>query len=466
MIKSRIFCIFLSLLLFVAPLTVCAEMKQTDIAATNGCHSVDAAKMLSPEEKLTDTARAVVMYELSSGTMLYTRNPDAKIYPTSMVKLMTALVALEKGNLDDEVTVTRKVLDELPIGIVSAGLKYNEVISLRDLLYCTMVASANDASIVIANHIAGSTAAFVQMMNEKATQIGCKGTMYSDVNGLHNENTYTTARDICRLLEVALQNEIFREMFETATYTVPATNKSEERKITTTNHMMNEKNKKYYDERVTGGKTGATDEGGRCLALTAEVDDMQILCVVMGAQPTMEENGSISAHGSFEESKILLDYASSTFEPRQVFYSDQTVTQLPVVGGAHDVVTRPAVSIMTILPQDLDDSQIKWVHQQTNSNITAPVQQGDKLGVIQAWYGDKCLAQTDLVAMNHVPKYQSPNVPEKPQAKGGATGWLIALGIVGGIVAVVLVAFLVLVLVRSAHVMRHRRRNRRRGDRT
>ena len=107
------------------------------------------------------------MYELNSGTMLYNWNADAKIYPTSMVKMMTALVALEMGNLDDEVTVTRKVLDELPIGIVSAGLKYNEVISLRDLLYCTMVASANDASIVIANHIAGSTAGFVQMMNDK-----------------------------------------------------------------------------------------------------------------------------------------------------------------------------------------------------------------------------------------------------------------------------------------------------------
>ena len=465
MIKSRIFCIFLSLLLLVAPLSVSAEVGQVDIADTNGCHSVDAAKMLSPSDKMTDTARAVVMYELNSGTMLYTWNPDAKIYPTSMVKLMTALVALEKGNLDDEVTVTRKVLDELPIGIVSAGLKYNEVISLRDLLYCTMVASANDASIVIANHIAGSTADFVQMMNEKAEQIGCKGTHYSDVNGLHNENTYTTARDICRLIEVALQNEIFREMFETATYTVPATNKSEERKITTTNHMMNEKNKKYYDERVTGDKTGATDEGGRCLALTAEVDDMQILCVVMGAQPTVEEDGTISAHGSFEESKILLDYAFKTYEPRQVFYSGQTVTQYPVVGGAHDVVTQPAASIMTILPRDLDDSQIKWVHQQTSSNITAPVQQGDKLGVIQAWYGDKCLAQTDLVAMNHVPQYQAPIIPEKPQTQGGGDGWVVVLWIIGGIVLVVVLAFLALVFVRNVRVMKHRRRNRRRRDR-
>lgn len=465
MIKSRIFCILLSLLLLVAPLTVSAEVSQADLAVTSGCHSVDAAKMLSTSEKMTDTARAVVMYELNSGTMLYTWNPDAKIYPTSMVKMMTALVALEKGNLDDEVTVTRKVLDELPIGIVSAGLKYNEVISLRDLLYCTMVASANDASIVIANHIAGSTADFVQMMNEKAAQIGCKGTHYSDVNGLHNENTYTTARDICRLIEVALQNEIFREMFEAATYTVPATNKSEERKITTTNHMMNENNRKYYDARVTGGKTGATDEGGRCLALTAEVDDMQILCVVMGAQPTMAEDGTISAHGSFEESKILLDYAFKTYEPRQVFFSGQTVTQYPVINGEHDVVTQPAASIMTILPRDLDDSQITWVHQQTQSNITAPVQQGDKIGVIQAWYGDKCLAQTDLVAMNHVPQYQAPIIPEKPQTQGGGNGWLIALWIIGGIVLVVALAFLALISVRSVRVMNHRRRSRRRRDR-
>ena len=120
---------------------------------------------------------------------------------------------------------------------------------------------------------------------------------------------------------------------------------------------------------------------------------------------------------------------------------------------------------MTILPRNLDDSQIKWVHQQTQSSITAHVQQGDKLGVIQAWYGDKCLAQTDLVAMNHVPQYQAPIIPEKPQTQLGGGGWLIALWIIGGIVLAALLAFLVLVSVRSVRVMNHRRRNRRKGGR-
>lgn len=459
--KIRMFSIFLAFILIFGALNVPVWAAEEDPAVTSGCHSVDAAMTLSSEEKITKTAKAAILYELNSGTMLYAHNPDGKIYPTSMVKMMTVLVALENADPDETVTVTRSMRQQIPIGILGIDLKTEEEISLRDLLYCTMVASATDASVVAAIHVGGSIDGFLQMMNDKAAELGCQNTHYGNVHGLHDENTYTTARDICRITEAALENEDFRAMFSTAKYTVPATNKSEERAIKTTNNMMNEGNSKYYDKRVTGGKTGATDEGGRCLTLTAEKDGMQILCVLMGATPTMAENGSVDAYGSFEESKILIDYAFENFEFRQVFFDGQSLTQYPVSNGASHVVTQATTSISTVLPIDVDETQLKWDYRLSDSNLTAPIEKGQILGAVQVWYGTKCLAQTDMVAMNGVKIAQSPIIPEKPEGAFGG-GWLTVLLIILGLAVLAVVG---MVGLRVFHIMKHQQRQRRRSRR-
>ena len=457
--KMRFLSVFLSIILLISAMSAPTFAAAEDPAVSSGCHSVDAAMTLSEEEKLVETAKAVVLYELNSGTMLYTWNPDEKIYPTSMVKMMTTLVALENGDPDEIITVSRSVLNQVPIGILGMDLKAGEEITLRDLLYGVMVASATDAAVVAAAHVGGSIEGFLQMMNDKAAELGCKGTHYGNVHGLHDEETYTTARDICRITEVALENETFRTMFQTATYTVPETNKRPERELITTNHMMNERNSKYYDKLVTGGKTGATDQGGRCLTLTAQKDGMELLCVLMGAVPTMEENGSLSAHGSFEESKILIDLAFEKFEFRQVFFDGQSLTQYPVTDGACHVVTQATTSVSTVLPVDVDETQLRWDYQQQSDAITAPVEKGQKLGSVQVWYGAKCLAQTDMVAMNAVEKYQAPVIPEKPESKQSGSWLTLFLVLVG----LVLAGFVGIVGIRAVRIMNYQRRQKRRG---
>lgn len=459
--KMRIFPLFLAIILAIGAWNVPVYAAQENPAVTSGCHSVDASMTLSTEEKITDTAKAAILYELNSGTMIYAHNPDEKIYPTSMVKMMTTLVALENGDLDDVVTVTRSVLNQVPIGILGADLKAGEEITLRDLLYANMVASATDAAVVAAAHVGGSVEAFLQMMNDKAAQLGCENTHYGNVHGLHDEQTYTTARDICRLTEAALQNETFREMFCTVDYTLPATNIHEEREITTTNNMMNPRKSKYYDKRVTGGKTGATDEGGRCLTLTAQKDGMELLCIVMGATPTYASNGSIEVYGSFEESKVLIDYAFDNFEFRQVFFDGQSLAQYPVSNGASHVVTQATTSISTILPKELDAAQLKWDYELQDSNLTAPVEKGQILGTARVWYGTKCLAQTDMVAMNGVKIAQSPVIPEKPEGTQSRSLWTVLLILLG----LVVLAFLVVLGLRAFHIMKYQRRQRKRSRR-
>lgn len=440
---------------------ICAEEDRSDASISSGCHSVDAAMALSDDGRLTETAQAVIIYELNSDTMLYTYNPDKKIYPTSMVKLMTVLVALEQGELSEQVTVTRKALDSVAIGSVSANLKNTEVLTLEDLLYCTMIASANDAAAVVAEYIGGSQDGFVQLMNEKAEALGCKGTHYSNAHGLHDEGTYTTARDICRIMNAALENEQFRTIFEAVTYTVPATNKSDARVLTTSNNMA-VSTSKYYDERVTGGKTGATDKGGRCLTVTAKQGGMDLLCIVMGAKATYDLDGSIIKYGSFEECAQLLNDAFSKYAYRQIFFDGQTLTQYAVQGGANQVVTQPAASASTVLPVKLDETLLHWQYTRESTVITAPVEKGQVLGSVQFWYGQKCLAQTDMVAMNAVAVESDPVVPEMPKKQRDEGSWkamLVLLGVFGG---VIVSGMLILLAARSIGNMRRKLRRRRR----
>lgn len=444
-----------------------ARAAEVDQSVSSGCHSVEAALALSDEGQLAETAKAVIVYELTSDTMIYAWNPDIRIYPSSMVKLMTALIALEEGDLEDKVVVTKRALSYVAVGSVSAKLVAGEELTLKDLLYCLMAASANDAATVIAEHIGGTQDKFIQMMNDRAAELGCTGTHYTNAHGLHDEAMYTTARDICRLLNYALDIPEFKEMFCTVSYTVPATNKSEERSIVTSNDMMNPEKRKYYDERVTGGKTGATDAAGRCLAATATCGDMELLTIVMGAEPIYEENGiSLIRYGSFEETEVLLDHAQENYEFRQVFFEGQTINQFPVENGENSVVTRPAKTASTVLPIALDETKLTWIYGDTTGTVSAPVAEGQKIASVQVWYGAKCLAQADLVAANAVNVYTAPVVPEAPEGMDGSK-----IGIIVAIIAAVLLGVaVVIVLIRFIgkwirRLKLNARRRRRREDR-
>ena len=468
---SRWICMILcaALLLGAVPGAAAAA---SDPSVSSGCHSVDAALPIGGSEKLADTAKAAILYERTTGTLVYAYNPDTRIYPSSMVKLMTVLVALEQGDLEETVTVTRSALESMGIGVVSVNLQRGEEMTLRDLLYCVMVASANDASTVVADHIGGSQEGFVALMNEKAEQIGCTGTNFTNAHGLHDENCYTTARDTLRLLEYGLQNPEFKAMFETAQHTIPATNKHDERVIHTTNYMMSKETvKTKFDSRVTGGKTGSTNAAGRCLAITAQVGDMELIGIVMGAKATYTDDGlSVTRFGSFEEMSELLDYVQDGFECRQLYYAGQVITQYAVADGRNNVVTGPAEAGYCVLPKDTAAQALSWQYAQTAQGLTAPVSKGQTITAMEVWYGDICLASTELSAMYDVEVYE-PYVEPKgatDQKNEESHGDLLALilGVVLGIVVLIVLGMFLTRLLRIALIkarIRKRRRNRRRN---
>ncbi len=435
--------------------------------AALGCRSVFAQIPLGTTDRLAETADAAMLYELNTDTLVYGWNLDGRIDPTGMVKILTALVALEQGNLEDEVTVKRSTLNTVAIGSVSANLQAGEVLTLRDLLYCVMVASANDAAAVVAEHVGGTQTAFVEMMNAKALELGCTGSYFANAHGLSGTEQYSTARDLAIITEAALENPLFAEMFCMEECTIPATNKWDERRLVTTNYMMSDSyTGKYLDSRMSGGKTAAATLTDRSLISTAEVGTSRYLCIVMSAEAEVSDDGFVVLrYGSFEETSALLDYGFQNFSVRQIVHDQQTIEQYSVSGGENDVVIRAAKTIHTVLPNEYLPEDIHFDTLVDANQLTAPIEKDASLGTLQIRYQNIVLGQCDLVAMHGVAlkdsvieqadRLQQPE-PEPFDYKG----LLIRIGLI--LAAVLLVAAFILVGIRMVRSIRVRQQHRRR----
>lgn len=437
-------------------------------AITAGCSTMDAQIPLITNEKILETAQAAILYEVNTDTLIYNWNADKKIYPGALTKVMTVLVALEKGDLEETVTVSRSVLNLLPIGTVVCKLQAGEELSLKDLLYCVMTASANDAALVVADHIAGSQEAFVDLMNQKAAQLGCTGTSFTNATGLHHAQQYTTARDLGKIILAGLDNETFKEIFSTSAYTVSPTNLSDARELNTTNFLQSKVTlKRYFDERCTGGKTGASESGGRSLVATSEVGNMTLLSIVLDAQPIVDTDGfSLSYYGNFEETKVLIDRGFEQFSSFSLLYEDQAVTQFPVNGGENSVVGHPANAMGVALPSDVDTSEFAWRYEVRSGALNAPVKKGDVIGTAQIWYRSVCIGQVDLLAMTDVAVKTAPQTGGKTNQSGKLDLGMLLM-ILGVVFGVILVAFFVLLGIRTVRIITvtSRRRRRRAGRR-
>ena len=253
-------------------------------------------------------AKAALLLDLNTGETIYEQDADEILYPASLTKVMTAILAIEKGNLSDVVTASAEALTGLDPDGTTVWLTAGEKMPLEDLLYCMLLASANDACNVVAEYIAGSVDAFVDMMNEKAAELGCVNTHFNNTNGLPDEDHWTTARDLAVITQYAIQNPTFWEICTTTAYTVPATNVFDARMLVTTNSMTTTyKYYYYYDPRIQGVKTGFTSAAGRCLIVTAQDGDMRLLSVVLGAPDTTMYN-NVNWYGHYADTAMLLEY--------------------------------------------------------------------------------------------------------------------------------------------------------------
>ena len=351
-------------------------------------------------------AKAALLIDPQTDTVLFEKNMHERVYPASLTKIMTTLLALEHGSLTDGIAASETALTGLDPQGSTQNIKPGEIMTLEDLLYCIMVASANEACNVVAEHIAGSVDAFVEMMNEEARRLGCEDTHFTNAHGLHDENHYTTAWDVYLITKEALRNPRFMEIANTPNKKIAPTNMTEkERVFYTTNHLISKlKVSDYIYYQAKGIKTGNTLAAGHCLVSTAEKNGYYYVSVILGA--AREESGVIR---SFTETKALFEWGFENFENRQLVSTSDIVEKVSVLQGLNEdeVVLVPEQKLTRLLPKNLKTEDIKReVVLDSPGGVMAPIKRGDTLGEMTLVYRGEALGSVPLVAAINIDRSQ------------------------------------------------------------
>ncbi len=350
-------------------------------------------------------AEAAILMDMKSGKVLYSKNENEKMYPASITKIMTAILTLESGiDFSEVVTASQEAISPITNKHSHMGILVGENLTIENLIYGMLVYSANDAANVLAVRVGGSLDGFVQMMNDKAQELGATNTHFANAHGFHDDNHYTTASDIAIFAQYAMQNETFREIVKTDMYTMEATNKYDEtRYLSSTNHLISRRRQaNYYYKKAIGIKTGYTDESGYCLASAAVDGDTELLAVVLNCHNITEDESGLY---SFSDSKSLLEYGFENFKYITVAPNGTVVADSSVYEAKKNirVALTPQNDIGNILPVDADMNEVK-AETVLNEKIAAPIAKGDQLGQITYTYMGEEIGSAALVAVNDVEK--------------------------------------------------------------
>lgn len=354
--------------------------------------------------------RNAILVDANYDEILYEKDAYEKAYPASITKVMTALLtleALEAGQLSEDtlVAVSELASQKDFANESTANLKPGEQLTVKQLLYCLLLPSANDAAKALAETVDGSIEEFVAHMNRKAGELGCQGTHFVNPHGLHNADHYTTAYDISLFMQAALEYDLFREIIATPSYTVPATALSAERYFFNTNGLISNL---YYSgytyDKCVGGKTGSTDEAGRCLVAVAEEGDTMLISVILGSGPIEVEGYENLRQGQFTESTKLLKWGFSNFERVTITKGNEPVDKVAVTLSreADEVMVKPQGSITRTLPKDLNVDEIETEINLFSESVEAPVEAGQVLGTMKLLYEGEVYGTLDLVAVTSV----------------------------------------------------------------
>jgi D-alanyl-D-alanine carboxypeptidase (penicillin-binding protein 5/6) len=350
-------------------------------------------------------ATAAVLMDASTGEIYYSKNADKTVQPASTTKMMTALLvveAIESGQIqkDDVVTAYSDCQYNMDSESSNANpaIEPGETMTVEQLLYCAMLISANEACNILGEYVSGSISGFVSLMNQRAQELGCVNTNFTNTNGLEDSNHYTTAEDFALIAQEAVQHSLLLQVCGTLNYTVPATNMNSERSLVNTNSLLNA-DSSYYYEYAYGIKTGYFSNAGYCLVSAATYDNMDVICVLMGGQASGDQ---------FQDTVTLYDWMFDNYSHQQILGSVETIYTVDVALGTTDSTgLRAENAIYVTLPKDYDTSSISYqitlYHAIEGRTLEAPVNAGDVLGEVTVIDGDGNIYGTSyLVATNTV----------------------------------------------------------------
>lgn len=337
------------------------------------------------------SAKAGIVMEVSTGTILAEKNIHEQHYPASTTKLMTALLALENCSLNEIVTFSHDAIFNVEGS--SVGIRVGEKITMEDCLYALMLESANEVAYAIAEHIAGSMPAFVTMMNKRAKELGCTNTHFNNPHGLFDKKHYSSAYDLALISKEVLKNPIFRQITSTKMYTIPKTNKSKKpRPINTHNQMLPLRPHAY--EGCFGGKTGYTQKARYNLATFAKKDGMELISIIMCENQMSDQ---------YIDTPKLLDFGFKNFTLHDISTGEEAAENplLPDTSlfsgdllSSSSPIQVAKGKTLAVLPKKADMSSLT----QRVEFSSAALQEGENLFAQNIYtYNGKDVGQSDLL---------------------------------------------------------------------
>lgn len=331
-------------------------------------------------------AKSAILIEASTGDIIYKKDEDLKLPPASITKIMTMLLIIEaienkKVSFYDKVTASEHAAS---MGGSQIWLEVGETMTVHDLLKAVAVGSANDASVALAEHIAGSEEGFVSMMNQRAKELGMKNTNFANACGLDDDNLYTTAKDVAIMSRELISHDVIKQYTTIWMDTV----RNETVQLVNTNKLV-----RFY-RGATGLKTGTTNGAGCCLSATAKRDGMELIAVIMGAESSNER---------FSNAKKLLDYG---FANLCLFKTSQKVDYIKSINvnkGQKKKVKLKYDKIENELLKTENKSNIKVITE-TPKTIDAPVKKNQKIGTVKVKFDDKVIRKYNIYASEEIKK--------------------------------------------------------------
>lgn len=450
------------------------EIPFGQVCVQRGCRTINGMVPLGGSDYMLDTAQAVFLYEVKTDTVVYSYNPDMRVHPGSLAKMVLSMIVLEECDLDEKVVVTEGIQSYVPASAnkLDPFLKSLEELSVEDLLYAVMLTGANDAAVALAHHVAGTTDAFLTMMNNRVKQIGCKDTEFGNISGLFTAVSYSTARDMAIIVREAIKNEDFCTIFGATEYTIEPTNMVEkQRKFYTQNYMMDQHNiPDFLDSRVTGGMQTYHEDTGASIVCTAESKGLKYIGVVLGAVRTFAENGwQPLIYGNFNELTKLLTFGFDKFKVNRIIYNGMSLSQFTVAGGESNAVGEARVDIDSVVPISAQMDNLIMQFSVTGGGLSAPVKKDDLIATMQISYRNSVMAEVEVYAMGSVKSADDTGVVIRSTAARSDShdsGFLSVLGTLCLIVLGLAVAYLgfnAYMRSRLRARRRKRRQNRRRN---
>lgn len=359
--------------------------------------------LCEPSKQLNVTARGAILIDANTGVSLYEKNADEVLYPASITKIMTTLLGCEYGKFDEIVTHSHNAIFGIGYGSSTMGMQEGEKITLKDALLGVMMRSANETSMAVAEHISGSVDAFVDKMNKKAKELGCTNTHFANPHGFHDDNHYTTPRDMSKIAAAAVKNKDFEEIWGTELYTLPATNIYKEPRLLYNKAKILDDESQYYYKYTVGAKTGFHDMALNTLVSCAEKDEIKLISVVMK---------DMGYNNAYADAKTLFEYGFTQYEDKSVYSASSYESQnINVTQKYNDydydigfVSTTVKADVKIKMPKYIDPSEAIKAEPVLNDKVEAPVKDGDVVGKVNLSYNDEEIGSVDILAASSMDK--------------------------------------------------------------